>query len=603
MPASFPLPRVSIGRKVLLGLGLVLVMLVTIPVLTSRTTNRFLKSAEAVNRSAGVLEVCERLLRYMVEMGSSRQAFLGSGKESALEPYQNAQPKILGACSTIQNWTLEDHDQSLRIERVKEWVLRSFALQQLEVDTRRTRGTAPGELMAGLSENQVLERQIYSEVGAIKASEQRLLQTRQETLEAVGAHSIVIVIMGTGLTFAALIYAAVMILRDVRARRRAEEVLADQHNLLSSIVDAMPDHVFVKDVKGRYMMDNRAHRRFLELREGESIEGKTVFDFFPKPLALVYHAGDQEVLESGRALRNQIEPGISRSGVEMWLSTTKVPLWDPAGRMLGLVCVSADVTERKTAEEQLKRFASQLERSNSELQHFASVASHDLQEPLRKIQAFSDRLKAKCGPQLGEVGMDYLARMQGAAERMRVLIQDLLKLTRITSRAQPFEKCDLNVVLREVLSDLELAIEQRSARIQVGPLPLIDADPVQMRQLFQNLISNGIKFQAADKAPVIEIEGTLLEGFPVPGAGEKVCEITVSDNGIGFEPQFTEHIFEVFQRLHSRSEYEGTGIGLAICRKITDRHAGSIVAKSREGHGTTFTVTLPVSQPLNQTHE
>ncbi|MES2573215.1 MAG: PAS domain-containing protein, partial [Verrucomicrobiota bacterium] len=246
--------------------------------------------------------------------------------------------------------------------------------------------------------------------------------------------------------------------------------------------------------------------QFLELKEGESIEGKTVFDFFPKTIAALYDADDQEVFERGVSLRNREEPTLTRSGVESWLSTTKVPLRDPAGRILGLVCVSADITERKAAEEQLKRFASQLERSNAELQNFASVASHDLQEPLRKIQAFGDRLRVKCAPQLGDAGLDYLERMQNAAERMRVLIQDLLKLTRVTSRAQPFERCDLNEVVREVVSDLEVAIEQQSAQVVIDSLPVIDADPVQMRQLFQNLISNALKFQKEGERPRVDVK-------------------------------------------------------------------------------------------------
>jgi light-regulated signal transduction histidine kinase (bacteriophytochrome) len=263
-----------------------------------------------------------------------------------------------------------------------------------------------------------------------------------------------------------------------------------------------------------------------------------------------------------------------------WLSTTKVPLREADGRILGLVCVSSDITERKTAEEKLRRFAAQLERSNAELANFASVASHDLQEPLRKIQAFGDRLRVKCSDGLGDLGRDYLERMQNAAQRMQVLIQDLLKLSRITSRAQPFERCDLAEIVRAVLSDLEVAIEQSGAEVEVGALPTIDADCVQMRQLFQNLISNGLKFHR-------------------PGE----CRLTVQDNGIGFDDKFAEQIFVVFQRLHSRTEYEGTGIGLAVCRKITDRHGGTIVAKSSDGQGATFIVTLPVTQPATPPDE
>jgi light-regulated signal transduction histidine kinase (bacteriophytochrome) len=177
----------------------------------------------------------------------------------------------------------------------------------------------------------------------------------------------------------------------------------------------------------------------------------------------------------------------------------------------------------------------------------------------------------------------------------------------VTSRAQPFEKCDLGELVREVLSDLEVMIEQKKARIEVGPLPVIDGDPVQLRQLFQNLISNAVKFHkpAAKPEVVISAKTRLANEHSIGGAagGEEICEIQVQDNGIGFDERFVEQVFVVFQRLHSRSEFEGTGIGLAICRKITDRHGGTIVAKSTEGEGATFIVTLPVRQPSNEADE
>jgi signal transduction histidine kinase len=197
--------------------------------------------------------------------------------------------------------------------------------------------------------------------------------------------------------------------------------------------------------------------------------------------------------------------------------------------------------------------------------------------------------------------------MQSAASRMSVLIQDLLKLTRITSRAQPFERCDLNAVIRGVLGDLEVAIEQKAAHIELGEMPEIDGDSVQLRQLFQNLVSNALKFQRPGVTPCVSIQAKRLPSAAVPGweskSNAELCQITVRDNGIGFDQKFGEQIFVVFQRLHNRSEYEGTGIGLAVCRKITDRHGGTLVAESTEGQGAAFIVTLPVTQVSNPDHE
>jgi light-regulated signal transduction histidine kinase (bacteriophytochrome) len=284
-----------------------------------------------------------------------------------------------------------------------------------------------------------------------------------------------------------------------------------------------------------------------------------------------------------------------------------MPLYDTGGKVVGLVALSEDITERKHDEERLRHYAEQMARSNKELEEFASIASHDLQEPLRKIMAFGHRLKTTCGAALGEQGSDYLERMQNAADRMRTLIDDLLTLSRVTSTRRPFKQVDLMQIAKDVVSDLEVQIEQTGAAVEVGFLPEIEADPVQMRQLFQNLISNGLKFHRKGERPNVSLCGKIVEmkDYQLPGVvpGEKACRIMIRDNGIGFSKEYTEKIFALFQRLHGRSEYEGTGIGLAVCRKITDRHGGSIVAKSSEGDGATFIVTLPVKQTPDTNHE
>ena len=260
-----------------------------------------------------------------------------------------------------------------------------------------------------------------------------------------------------------------------------------------------------------------------------------------------------------------------------------------------------EIIERKQAEERLKATAARLEHSNRELQDFAYVASHDLQEPLRKVQAFGDRLKAASSNAIGAEGRDYLERMQAAAKRMQSLIDDLLAFSRITTKANPFELADLNKIVGEVLSDLEVRIQQTNGQVDLGELPTLDADPLQMRQLFQNLIVNALKFHQEGRTPVVKIRS---QSGPPPteasSGSEQInglCHITVEDNGIGFDEKYLDRIFVLFQRLHGRTAYEGTGIGLAICRKIADRHGGSITAKSTPGEGSTFIITLPLNQP------
>ncbi|MEZ4732800.1 MAG: ATP-binding protein [Caldilineaceae bacterium] len=266
-----------------------------------------------------------------------------------------------------------------------------------------------------------------------------------------------------------------------------------------------------------------------------------------------------------------------------------------------VLLVLTNVTEQREAEEERKQTAlaleiynRKLEASNRELEEFAYVASHDLQEPLRKIVAFGDRLRSKYSTVLDDVGQDYLARMQNAATRLQTLISDLLNLSRVATRGQPFEAVDLNLVVVDVLKDLETSIEQQRGAVEVEPLPTIAADPSQMRQLFQNLIGNALKFRRPDRTPVVRISSQLQ---PTEAVSGKIYSIFVADNGIGFEEKYLDRIFQPFQRLHGAHLYEGTGMGLAICRRIVERHGGKLNAQSQPGLGATFIVSLPVAQP------
>jgi two-component system CheB/CheR fusion protein len=261
-----------------------------------------------------------------------------------------------------------------------------------------------------------------------------------------------------------------------------------------------------------------------------------------------------------------------------------------------------DITERKLIEEKLRLYAVKVERSNRELQDFAQVASHDLQEPLRKILAFGDRIRSKAGESLDGECRDYLQRIFNAAARMQSLITDLMSFSRIATKGQPFVKTDLGLIAREVSNDLESSIEKTGGRVEIENLPTIEADATQMRQLLQNLISNSLKYHREGVPPVVRVYSQPLnsrspESMKSGALTGQLFQVLVTDNGIGFDEKYLDRIFTVFQRLHKRDEYEGTGVGLAICRKIVDRHSGTITARSSPGHGTTFVVTVPVIQP------
>lgn len=258
------------------------------------------------------------------------------------------------------------------------------------------------------------------------------------------------------------------------------------------------------------------------------------------------------------------------------------------------------VLEKEKFQKILENKVRELDRSNKELEEFAYVASHDLQEPLRKITSFSERLKEKLPDNLEPEVQLYLNRMLAATDNMRTLIDNLLEFSRISRTNRPFEKTDLNHILAEVKADLELKIEETQASIHSNHLPEIDAIPTQMRQLFTNLFTNAIKFRQPDKQPAITITATLLtekekEERQLP-VEKEMYEITVEDNGIGFEQDYADKIFQIFQRLHGKSEYPGSGIGLSICKKIIDNHQGEIFARGDVAKGAVFTLILPATQ-------
>jgi light-regulated signal transduction histidine kinase (bacteriophytochrome) len=323
-----------------------------------------------------------------------------------------------------------------------------------------------------------------------------------------------------------------------------------------------------------------------------------------------------DALESGKTYEIEFRFRRASDGSYRWHLGRGVPFRDAQGAIVKWLGTAIDIDDYKaeeaknrvlrakledrvrqrtaaleSANHDLKVSSAKLERSNRELLEFASVASHDLQEPLRKVQTFGDRLKTLCAATLDEQGRDYLNRMLNATSRMQALIQDLLAFSRVGSRPRSFVAVDLAVLTREVLSDLEIRITETGAQVEVADLPTIDADPILIRQLLQNLIGNALKFHKIDHAPVVRVGCAARSDATLNSTA--MWEISVADQGIGFDEKYLDRIFTMFQRLHGRNEYEGTGVGLAICRKIAWSHGGEITATSMPGHGAVFTVTLP----------
>lgn len=389
-----------------------------------------------------------------------------------------------------------------------------------------------------------------------------------------------------------------IILDTTRIKEAELEAAATEARTRESILESISQGLVLYDKNDKLVVCN-SHFRSLYPDLAGLIRPGVMYETIVRATidcGLDIQTGDTD---SDEDLRRDIESYRSREDATEWHL--------PDGRWIlinenrkadgGTAVIYTDITE-------LKERAAALESSNQDLQDFASIASHDLQEPLRKIEAFGDRLKRKCGNEIGEEAALYLDRIHSSTARMRELINDLLSYSRVTSMAQPFGACDLGQVAAEVVSDLQLQIEKSGGKVEIEDLPVIDADATQMRQLLQNLISNALKFRRKDIVPLVKVSGRIAnpaewQSGARPVSGER-RELSVSDNGIGFDMKYADRIFSIFQRLHGRNEYEGTGIGLATCRKIVERHGGRIFAQSEPGVGTTFTAVLPAKQAAKE---
>ena len=371
---------------------------------------------------------------------------------------------------------------------------------------------------------------------------------------------------------------------EIRVRERTAE-LSRAKELLQTIIDYIPVMICLFDPDGEVKVLNSHYRNLIGWGPEKNENSDMSETCRPDSDICAEVWSHMERRESG--WRDFVVR--TKQGKDLETSWANVSLSDGS-----LIAIGIDNTERKRAEERDRLYLEQVERSNKELQDFAFVASHDLQEPLRKIQSFGDLLVTEFKDSFSEEGRDFLVRMQDAAARMRVLIDSLLTYSRLTSKVRPFFQVELNEAADEALGNLAVLKEETNGSVEVGKLPTVEGDKVQMIQLFQNLIANALKFHKKGEPPKVRISAGPIRGVGFDNV--EAYEIRVEDDGIGFEEIYLSRIFAPFQRLHGKSEYEGVGIGLAICRKIVERHQGTITATSEPGKGAVFVVTLPAKK-------
>lgn len=418
---------------------------------------------------------------------------------------------------------------------------------------------------AGISNSHHLEYRIHNKQGKLKWVLDRGVVVEKDKdgkpLKVIGTHT------------------------DITARKNAEASINKLKKQFQSFMEHIPAMAWIVDKKSVYQFtnDNYVTTFYNDLENGdhEQLVGKSFFELFPQEIAELYKTNNDFVFNSNKVLET-IEPSVDRAGNKITLKVFKFPLQiSNAETLLGGIAI--DITELVKAEENMRLLNKKITASNNELEQFAYVASHDLQEPLRMVSSFMQLLEKKYSPQLDDTAKQYIHFAVDGAERMKKLILDLLSFSRIGTEQQFNDAVDLNEVLSEVKLNLMNAISESNATIEVEKLPLIKANKVQIVQLFQNLVNNAIKYRS-EKNPVIKI-GCIQES--------DYYRFFVKDNGIGIDSKYFEKIFIIFQRLHTRTEFSGTGIGLSICKKIAEKHRGHLTVESTLGEGSVFSFYYP----------
>jgi PAS domain S-box-containing protein len=567
-------------QKVQLAFGFALLTLLLVGTASYHWIAVSEESTQWVWHTHEVLSNLQDLLLSMESVDSSSREFVLTGKESSLEPYYVSMQKVAEDREAIRNLTLDNAVQQRQLPAVAKLAAENIEHANKIIQLRRTQGMAAAAAAMGSGPSDQIEVDFQAAVDKLQSEEMRLQAQRRAKTERYSNQSETFLIIGT--LFGILIVAAAgwATVRDSSKREVAEAKFR-------GLLEAAPDGMVVVNQDGEIVLLNAQAEKHFGYRRDELL-GQKVKRIIPEGFV-------ERVIASGSrtaagALEQQTGTGIElygqrKDGSQFPIEIMLSPLESPEGILV--TAAVRDITTRREAEAQLAQKAEELRRSNEELEQFAYVASHDLQEPLRMVASYTQLLSKRYKGRLDSDADEFIAFAVDGASRMQRLIQDLLAYSRVGKRGGELVDVSSEEALQQAVINLRGAIEESGAQVTHDPLPRVMADDVQLTQLLQNLVGNAIKYQRPG-VPLVHISAARdTEGMWL---------ISIQDNGLGIDPKFFERIFGMFQRLHKREEFAGTGMGLAICKKIVERHGGKIWVESQPEAGSTFRFTLAASE-------
>ena len=522
------------------------------------------------------------------QLESGGRGYLLTGKKDYLESYQSGIDNAGARLEELRRLTADNPIQQARIERLQTLVNRAISYLHDKIELRLKAGVEAVAPLIGTESKENVD-QVRFAAGEMRRTEAELLDQRSKESEESARRTLTSFVLFLALAMVMLGAFFVFIWHDLAARRRADDALRESDAKFRGVLDGAPDAMVISDAAGAIQMVNS---------QAVELFGYSREDFTCRTLgSLLVRRDDPGQVESEPAQKVSDDAvihfkalsakydGVRKNGDLFPVEMNRSPL-EVGGQQL-LISAIRDRTEQEQAEEALSKYSLDLARSNAELERFAYVASHDLQEPLRMVSSYTQLLSRRYKGKLDANADEFIAYAVDGANRMQKLINDLLALSRVGTQARPSEPVDTGVVLGRVLSDMQGTMESAGAIVDAPEsMPTVLADGTQIGQLFQNLIGNGLKFKGAEP-PRVEIG--------VERAEDGFWRFSFKDNGIGIEPQYFDRIFVIFQRLHGKENYPGTGIGLAICKKIVERHGGKLWVESQPGHGANFLFTLPAA--------